>query len=86
MNAFSRGSSFLSAARRSAAQPVIHGAIMIADFGRPGRDQIGDVDSAKRDVVERAVGLRRIGLDDLQVFGIFDDVELADRKPFPASA
>jgi len=42
-----------------------------------GRDQIGDVDERERDVIERAISLRRIEFDNLQVLGIFDDIELA---------
>src|SRR5947207_1910534 len=44
------------------------------------RDQIGDIDQCERDVIERAVSLRRIEFDDLQVLGVFDDVEFADRE------
>src|SRR3981189_1073282 len=45
-----------------------------------GRNQIGDVDECERDVIERAIGLRRIELDNFEVLRIFDDVELADRE------
>ncbi len=45
-----------------------------------GRDQIGDVDQREGDVVEGTVGLGRIQLNDLQVFRVLDDIELAHRE------
>ncbi|GCC44818.1 hypothetical protein chiPu_0029041, partial [Chiloscyllium punctatum] len=73
---------FVRPCREAQHQSIVHGPIDDQRRLRitARRDQIGDVDEREADVVERAIGLRRIELDDLQILRIVDDIEPAHRK------